>query len=511
MHEIIHFTSENIFLIGSILVFTAIVVSKTGNRFGVPSLLIFLITGMLFGSDGLGVVFDNYNTAQFLSIIALCVILFTGGLETKLKEIRPVLVPGGILSTAGVLLTVIFTGFFIYFLSRIENIGLSLPIVMCFLLAAVMSSTDSASVFSILKNCNMRLKENLRPMLEFESGSNDPMAYVLTIVLIQAAQMLYDPAASIEGINYSGLIANSLWILILQMTIGSMMGIVIGVCTVWIMRRVKLNSAPLYSILLLAVSLFAFSMTQMVKGNGYLAVYIVGFIIGNKPMNNRKEILSFMDGMTWIMQIGMFLALGLLVNPHEMLDVAPIALLIGVFLIFVARPLTVFICLAPFRNISFKAKAFTSWVGLKGAVPIIFATYPIVEKIPGSEQIFNIVFFITLLSLLFQGMSIPKVARWLHLDLPEEKAPETFGIEIPEEAGNLQDYTLTDDALANGNTLKEISLPEGARVVIVRRDEKFIVPDGSIRLRNGDRLLLIYSDPDDGLPDVAGLVEKKLS
>lgn len=497
MHEIIHFTSENIFLIGSILVFTAIVVSKTGNKYGVPSLLIFLLVGMLFGSDGLGLVFDNYNLAQFLSIVALCVILFTGGLETKFKEIRPVIGPGVVLSTLGVFLTVIFTGAFIYFLSRIERIGLSLSIVMCFLLAAVMSSTDSASVFSILKNSKMRLKQNLKPMLELESGSNDPMAYVMTIVLIQVAKLLYEPASSISGINYSHLILSSLQTLFLQMTIGSLAGVSIGFAAVWTLKRVKLNSAPLYSILLLAVSLFAFSMTQMIQGNGYLAVYIAGLIIGNKPMNNRKEILSFMDGMTWIMQIGMFLSLGLLVNPHEMLHVAPIALLIGLFLIFVGRPLTVFLCLLPFRKISFRAKLFTSWVGLKGAVPIIFATYPIVEGIPGSEQIFNIVFFITLLSLIFQGMSIPRVAKMLHLNLPMEKVPETFGIEIPEEAGKLQDYTLTDDDLEGGNTLKEIQFPQGARVVIIRRDDKFIIPDGSVELRSGDQLLIIYGEADE--------------
>lgn len=508
MHEIIHFTSENIFLIGSILVFTAILVSKTGNKYGVPSLLIFLLVGMLFGSDGLGLVFDNYNLAQFLSIVALCVILFTGGLETKFKEIKPVTGPGIVLSTVGVLLTVVFTGAFIYFLSRIEKIGLSLSIVMCFLLAAVMSSTDSASVFSILKNCNMRLKQNLRPMLELESGSNDPMAYVLTIVLIQVAKLLFDPAAGTEGINYTHLIVDSLWTLLLQMSIGAVMGAVTGLATVWILRKIKLNSTPLYSILLLAVSLFTFSMTQMIQGNGYLAVYIAGFIIGNKPMNNRKEILSFMDGMTWMMQIGMFLSLGLLVNPHEMLHVAPIALLIGVFLLFIGRPLTVFICLAPFRKISFRAKLFTSWVGLKGAVPIIFATYPIVEGIPGSEQIFNIVFFITLLSLIFQGMSIPAVARMLHLNLPAEKSPDTFGIEIPEEAGKLQDYTLTDDDLNGGDTLKEIKLPAGARVVIIRRDCKFIIPDGRVKLRSGDQLLMIYGEVEEELPRLREFVKK---
>ncbi len=507
MDSIIQFTSENIFLIGSILVFTAILVSRTGNKFGVPSLLIFLLVGMLFGCDGLGLVFDNYNLAQFLSIVALCVILFTGGLETKLKDIRPVLGPGIVLSTVGVLLTVVFTGSFIFFLSRIEKLGLSLSIVMCFLLAAVMSSTDSASVFSILKNCNLRLKQNLKPMLELESGSNDPMAYVLTIVLIQVAQLLFDPSSS-AGINYSQLIWGSLKTLVLQMSIGALSGILIGYATVWVVSRVKLNSAPLYSILLLAVGMFSFSMTQMIQGNGYLAVYIAGFVIGNKPMNHRKEILSFMDGMTWVMQIGMFLSLGLLVNPKAMIDIAPIALLIGLFLIFVARPLTVFICLMPFRKITFRAKLFVSWVGLKGAVPIIFATYPIVDNIPGSEQIFNIVFFITLLSLICQGMSIPRIAKRLHLDLPMKPAPDTFGIEIPEEVGKLQDYTLTDEDLQHGNTLKEINLPEGSRAIIVKRDNKYIVPDGRIRLRAGDQMLILFSENEDELPDLKDIVEK---
>lgn len=493
MHSIIQFTSENIFLISSILVFTAILVSRTGTKYGVPSLLVFLLVGMLFGSDGVGLVFDNYNLVQFLSIVALCVILFTGGMETKIKEIRPVLGPGIVLSTAGVLLTVIVTGLFIFFLSRIEKIGLSLSIVMCFLLAAVMSSTDSASVFSILKNCNMRLKQNLRPMLELESGSNDPMAYVLTIVLIQVAKLLYDPASSVVGIDYKQIILGSLGTLVVQMVIGTLMGLAVGFISVHLLKKIKL-SASLYSIMLLAVSLFAFSMTQSIHGNGYLAVYIAGLYIGNHPMNSRKEILSFMDGMTWIMQIGMFLSLGLLVNPKQMMHVAPIALLIGLFMIFIGRPLTVFLCLIPFRKISFRAKLFTSWVGLKGAVPIIFATYPIIEGIPGSEQIFNIVFFITLLSLIFQGMSIPRVAKLLHLNLPMEKIPETFGIEIPEEAGKLQDYTLTDDDLENGNTLKEIQLPEGARVVIIRRDDEFIVPDGQVELQSGDQFLMIYSD-----------------
>jgi cell volume regulation protein A len=195
--------------------------------------------------------------------------------------------------------------------------------------------------------------------------------------------------------------------------------------------------------------------------------------------------------MTWLMQLGMFLILGLLVKPHELLEVAPMALLVGLFLIFIGRPASVMLCLLPFKEMSFRAKIFVSWVGLKGAAPIIFATYPILAGIPGSDQIFNVVFFITMLSLVIQGMSITYAAKLLKLDLPPEEKPETFGIEIPEEAGTLLDYEVTSDDLSNGTTLKEIPLPEGTRVVMIQREGKLIVPDGTVTLQEGDILVLI--------------------
>ena len=489
-----HFTSENLLLIGSILVFSAILVSKTGYKYGVPALLVFLLVGMLFGSDGLGIVFNNYRQAQFVGIAALSVILFSGGMETKIANIRPVLRQGIILSTLGVFLTALFTGAFIFFITRVEGISLSLSIIMCLLLASVMSSTDSASVFNILKNSKLKLKEHIQPTLELESGSNDPMASVITIVLIQAANVLFDPSSSTQGINYGTLIWGSLWTLFKQIAIGGLMGIGMGLGGSMIVDKINLKSTPLKAILLLSIAFFTISVTAIIEGNGYLAVYVAGLIIGNRTFNDKKAILQFFDGMTWMMQIGMFLTLGLLVNPHEMMKVAPVALLIGLFLIFIARPLAVFISLSFIRGISVRAKTFISWVGLKGAVPIIFATYPIVAGIPGSEQIFNIVFFITILSMTIQGMTMPKVAHWLHLSLPQDEKPETFGIEMPEEAGRLKDYTLAKDDLSEGNTLKEVSLPDGARVVMIKRNEKFIVPDGTVHLKVGDKLLMIISD-----------------
>lgn len=489
-----HFTTENILLIGSVLIFSAVILSKAGYKFGVPALLLFLIVGMVFGSDGIGLVFNNYSQAQFVGVAALSIILFTGGIETRFKDIRPVMWQGLILATVGVFLTTIFCGLFIFLLTRIGHFSAPLSIVMCFLMASIMSSTDSASVFNILKTSNLRLKENLHPLLELESGSNDPMAYVITIVLIQAATILYDPTSATEGIDYSIIITNAVKVFFMQLGIGAVFGIGIGYGASWVLRKIQLGSSPLYAILLLTSAFFTISITETFKGNGYLAVYICGLIIGNKIIPERKEILTFLEGMTWLMQIGMFLMLGLLVNPRNMFQIAPTALLIGIFMMVIARPLSVFLCLLPFRGMSFRARTFISWVGLKGAVPIIFATYPILADIPGSEHIFNIVFFITIMSLIIQGMTVTKSAKLLNIALPEEKRLDTFGIEIPDEAGKLVDCTLTPEDIEQGDTLKEISLPKGARVVMIQRRSRLIVPDGTVKLLPGDKLLMIFGE-----------------
>ena len=483
------FTSENILLILSVLIFSSILISKAGYRFGLPSLLLFLVAGMLFGVDGLGLQFDNVKQAQFIGMCSLCVILFSGGMETKVKEIRPVLGPGLMLSTLGVVLTTVLTGLFIYVLSVWESCPISLPLVTCLLLAATMSSTDSASVFNILRNSRMKLKNNLQPMLELESGSNDPMAYILTIILIQLANTLTgDAAGSVDAWSVAG---NALKTLVLQFGVGCVGGAVFGLATVWFLRRVGLNNAPLYAIMLLSVMFFSYTTTTYMSGNGYLAVYIAGIIIGNNKIPYKKDIFSFFDGITWLVQIVMFLILGLLVNPHEMMKTAPVALLIGAFMILAGRPLSVFISLAPFRKISTASKLFTSWVGLRGAAPILFATYPVVENVEGADLIFNVVFFITLLSLIIQGSSIPASARMFRLneEMPEEE--NTFGVEVPEEAGKLVEITLTDESLLHGNTLKELKLPEGMLVMMIKRDDRFIVPNGTAELRAGDRLLII--------------------
>lgn len=475
------FTAENILLIGAVLIFSSILISKTGYRFGIPTLLLFLLVGMGFGSDGLGLQFNSASEAQFIGMIALSIILFTGGMDTKIRDIRPVMAQGILLSTVGVLITTLLTGGFIYFLSIYTSTQIAMPLLTCLLLAATMSSTDSASVFNLLRSQKMNLKENLRPMLELESGSNDPMAYMLTIALIQVITSGSDLHIGVIGQN-----------LLIQFFFGGVIGFAMGQFAIWLINKIGLSNSSLYPILLLSLVFITFTVTDLLKGNGYLAVYITGVVVGNARLAYRKEINTFMNGLTWLFQIVMFLSLGLLVNPHEMLEVAPVALLIGLFMIVVARPISVFACLLPFRKMTNHARWFVAWVGLRGAVPIIFATYPVVAEIPGSNQIFNIVFFITLLSLIFQGMTIASGARVLHLDLPEEKEGNEFGVELPDEIDSqLMDQTLTAEMLENGNRLVDMDIPRGTLVMLVKRGNEFIIPNGQVELQVGDKLLYI--------------------
>ncbi|MDR0891498.1 MAG: potassium/proton antiporter, partial [Mediterranea sp.] len=387
---------------------------------------------------------------------------------------------GIVLSTVGVLLTACFTGLFIWWLTGLGWCTFHFPLLTALLLAATMSSTDSASVFAILRSQRMNLKNNLRPMLELESGSNDPMAYMLTIVLIQVIQ------SSTMGV---GTIITSFFI---QFIVGAAAGWGLGKLAIYMLNKLNIGNQALYPILLLSFVFFTFSITDLLRGNGYLAVYIAGIMVGNNKIMHRKDIYTFMDGLTWLFQIIMFLCLGLLVNPHELLDVAVIALLIGLFMIFVGRPLSVHLCLLPFRKVTAKSRHFIAWVGLRGAVPIIFATYPVVAGIEGSDVIFNIVFFITIVSLVVQGTTVSAIARLLHLSQPMEKIGNDFGVELPDEIDtDLRDLTITADMLEKADTLKDMNIPRGTLVMIVKRRDEFLIPNGTLKLHAGDKLLLI--------------------
>ena len=300
--------------------------------------------------------------------------------------------------------------------------------------------------------------------------------------------------AKLVHINFRYLIGKDL---LIQFLFGGVIGFTFGKFAVWLINKINLSNGSLYPILLLSLIFITFTTTDLLKGNGYLAVYIAGVVVGNAKLAFRKEINTFMNGLTWLFQIVMFLSLGLLVNPHEMIDVAVVALLIALFMIIVARPISVFACLLPFRKMTNRARAFVSWVGLRGAVPIIFATYPVVAGIPDSNQLFNIVFFITLLSLVFQGMTIAKGARLLHLDLPQEKEGNEFGVELPDEIDSqLMDQTLTAEMLADGNRLMDMNIPKGTLVMLVKRGNQFIIPNGQVELQEGDKLLYISEKKD---------------
>ena len=472
---------ENILLVGAILLFLSVLVGKTGAKFGVPALLLFLGVGMLAGSDGFGIYFDSPQIAQFIGTVALCIILFSGGMDTHYREIKPILAPGVTLATLGVLMTTIITGLFIYSLSDLLPGNFQLGLLESMLLAAVMSSTDSASVFSILRSKGISLKERLRPTLELESGSNDPMAYMLTILLIQVIE--------IGVIDWP----HSIVLLFMQLSIGAAAGFALGYAIVWIINRINVPNESLYPVLLFSCVFFVFAFTNLLQGNGYLAVYIAGLVVGNRKLVHKRSLTTFFDGFTWLFQIVMFLTLGLLVNPSELPAVAGVGLLVAIFMIVVSRPISVFACLLPFRRFTTRARVYISWVGLRGAVPIIFATYPLMSaEIPNARMIFNIVFFITIVSLIVQGTSVSFVARLLHLSTPLEKTGNDFGVELPEEIDtDLSDMTITMEMLNEADTLKDMNLPKGTLVMIVKRGDEFLIPNGTLKLHVGDKLLLI--------------------
>ena len=462
-------------LVGSLLIFGSILISKTGYRFGIPTLLMFLVAGMLFGTDGVGIQFDNATQAQYIGTIALSIILFSGGMDTKLSDIRPVALPGIMLSTVGVLLTTTLTGLFIYLISGWQHTEIGFSLLGSLLLAATMSSTDSASVFNILRTQRINLRHNLRPMLELESGSNDPMAYLLTIILIQCIQ---------SGNLAAGDIATSL---VLQFAVGGAAGFLLGKAAVWLVNRINLKNEELYPVLMISFVFIIYCVTFLLKGNGYLAVYLAGLVIGNSRLIHKKETGTL---------VVMFLVLGLLVNPHEMLGVTVTAILVSFFMMLVARPVSVWLSLLPFgRKISGKSKLFVSWVGLRGAAPILFATYPVVSNVPGGEQIFNIVFFVTLISLVAQGMTLPWAARKLDLCDPVPEKPDFFGIEFPDTMdSSLHEIRCTKKMLAQGDHIRDIHFPKGVLVMLVKRDDRFLVPNGDLQLQPEDILLIVAQD-----------------
>ena len=471
-------TSENFLLIGALLLFVAVLAGKVAYRLGAPALLLFLGVGIFFGYEILS--FNSPELTQFMGMIALSIILFSGGMDTKFSDIKPVMLPGIVLATVGVLLTAFILGGFIYGISPWLGAGLSFPLAL--LLASTMASTDSASVFSILRTKKQGLNENLRPLLELESGSNDPVAYILVILLVG---MLSPNKETIP-------LSTSIIMFAVQMVVGALAGYGFGKAAVWIMNRINISNASLYSILLLAIVFFTFSLTTLIKGNGYLAIYIAGLVVGNHKIVHKRTVVAFFDGVTWLVQIIMFIMLGLLVDLHLLLH--PSTLLLGVttalFMTFVARPMAVNICMLPFRRFSKKARLYISWVGLRGAVPIIFATYPLVDKVPHGDLIFNVVFIVTIISLTMQGTTVSGMAN--ALGVAREERESSFGDAFQDRMKSaFTEVDVNEQMLAPGNTLKQINLPKHTLVIMVCRDGDYFVPQGDTELTLGDKLLII--------------------
>ena len=485
-------STELILLIGSFLFFVSMLVGKAGHKFGVPVLLLFLFVGMAFGGDGFGLKFENIQVAQAIGTVALTIILFSGGLDTKFSEIAPIIKEGVVLATLGVLLTALITGIFTWWLSEKVFLGLGMGLLSAMLLASTVSSTDSASVFGILRSKGLVLKNNLRPMLELESGSNDPMAYMLTITFISIIN---------SGSNPNYLMVGGT--ILIQLVVGSLLGYFLGKVSVFIINRIRMDNVSLYPVLLLIVGIFIFAATYYLKGNGYLAVYIAGLVIGNSKFTHKRTSMNFMDGFAWMSQILLFLTLGLLVNPSELLPVLAPGILIALFMIFIARPLVVFLCLIPFNKVSLRSKTYVSWVGLRGAVPIIFAILPLAANVPGASTIFNIVFIITIVSLLFQGTTLPVIAKWLGLaEKPSNyRSFQDFDVEFAEEIKSVMtEIIISEETLQYGKNLMEMPLPDKTLAVMVKREDKFFVPTGQTELFIGDKLLVI-SDDEQALKD----------
>ncbi len=481
----INFSNENVVLVGSLLLFVAVMAGKVAYRFGAPALLFFLGVGMLFGLDFIS--YRSIELTQFIGMTALSIILFTGGMDTSFKDIRPIIGPGVVLATAGVLLTALVLGGFVWLIA--PALGIEMSFALALLLAATMSSTASASVFSILRSKRQGLKEHLRPLLELESGSNDPMAYLLTILLVGLLAN-----SSGEAVSWG-----TLGFFVIQMAIGSLCGYLIGRLAVWTINKVALGNESLYSVLLLAYIFFDFAITDLHSGNSYLADYLAGLVVGNHKLRQKRQLRGFFDGFTWLMQIVMFLALGLFVNSDELLNPKVLILggIVGVFMIFVARPLTVLLCLIPFRKFTLRARLYISWVGLRGAVPILFALYSLKEGVAHADLLFNVVFLSTIISLLLQGTTVSGMANLLGLAYPERKS--AFNVEMHEDMkSGLTEIVVNEKMLSSGNTLKDITLPKNTLVMMICRDGEYFVPQGSTELHIDDKLLII-SDRDEEL------------
>lgn len=468
-------SNVELFLFGSaLLLILCVVASKATGKLGIPTLVVFLGVGILAGSEGIGgIYFDNAQYAQTLGIIALAYILFSGGLDTKVKAVRPVVRSALSLSTIGVLITCLSVGLFShYFLDFSMLEGL--------LLGAIISSTDAGAVFTVLRSKNLNMKGSLKPLLELESGTNDPMAVFLTTMMLSLMTK--------EGVTWYSFIP----LFIQDMLLGAGIGYFAGKGFAWGFNKLKLEFEGLYTVLSLAVVLIIYTTAQGFHGNGFLAVYVAGVVLGNETFVFKKTLILLHDGVSWLMQSCMFVTLGLLIFPSAVMKIAFPGILLSTFIILFARPLSVFLSLSA-SSLNWREKLLLSWVGLRGSVPIVMATYPLVAGIDQAETLFNLVFFVALSSLMVQGTTIDFVAKLLRVDAPALKKPD-FQVEYTSTANtknNMVYVEIPEGSVANKKTIVEMKFPVDLLIVLIERRGEVIIPRGATELETRDKILVL--------------------
>ncbi len=477
---------EWVFFVAAALLILGILASKISSWVNAPVLVMFLAVGMLAGSEGVlpflgvqGIAFSDYKAANYIGSLALCYILFAGGLDTNWKSVRQALVSGGILASLGVLLTAVAVALCCMWL-------LDVPFAQAMLLGSIISSTDAAAVFAVLRSKGVSLKGDLKPLLELESGSNDPMAAFLTIFMISMVMAPQDHTYWEIPICFLS-----------RMTLGVGLGIGIGWTAARIFNKLSLDYDGLYLVLGMGVVLFCYGLTELAQGNGFMAVYVCGMMMGNQNFLYRNGFKRFNDGISWLMQVVMFLMLGLLVSPGQLMHWGLIqtGFAVALILMFIARPVAVYLCMLGSKY-SWRERTLVSWVGLRGAAPIVLATFPAINGVPDYEHYFTIVFFIVLISVILQGKTLMPMARLLKLDkafVAQPRAPLEFE-QTNTIKGEMYEHEVVADSFAEDTPIRDLHLPKKARILMIRRGEGYVIPDGNTVIRCGDGLMFLTEE-----------------